>query len=77
MTQQPLSDDEKWTLPPLDEIEGTSDKALRRRIHGYIEHADSPGGADQRGGGVQLARSSLTRNWSNGTRTGRRGRSSP
>lgn len=49
-----VGDDAGWTLPPADQIAKMSRKALRERIHAYIEHAER-GDAQNRRGGVELA----------------------
>ena len=49
-----VGDDAIWTLPPADQIAKMSRKALRERIHAYIEHAER-GDAQNRRGGVELA----------------------
>ena len=49
-----MGEDDRWTLPPADQIAKMRRKALRELIRAYIEHAER-GDAQNRRGGVELA----------------------
>jgi hypothetical protein len=49
-----MSERDKWTLPTADQIAKMSRKALRERIHAYIERAER-GGRPMMPGGIEQA----------------------